>query len=81
MKAVLLASGLLMAGNLYAASTTGTIGVKLTIYSRCQIDGTGQRTPQIDCGARSSAQPRVTHSRLAADAQRNIADQLITIEW
>ncbi|WP_067428079.1 hypothetical protein [Duffyella gerundensis] len=82
MKAILLATGLLMAGQLYAASTTGTIGVKLTIVSQCQIDGrSGQRTPQIACGMQPSAQPRVTQSRLPVDAQRKTAGKLITIEW
>ena len=39
MKAVYLALGLMMAGHACAASITGSIGVKLTIYSQCHIDG------------------------------------------
>ncbi|MCU5771566.1 hypothetical protein N5923_02170 [Erwiniaceae bacterium BAC15a-03b] len=84
MKAVILALGLLMAGNLYAASTTGSIGVKLTIYSLCKVDGrvsVSQRAPQIDCGRQISAQPKVTESKIARNATSNQEQRLVTVEW
>lgn len=84
MKAIILALGLLMANTLHAASTTGTIGVKLTIYALCQVDGrvsSSQRQPQINCGQRSSAQPKVTESTMVKDAITRQEQRLVTVEW
>ncbi|ADU68063.1 hypothetical protein [Pantoea sp. At-9b] len=77
-RALLLAIGLVFAASIGAASTTGSIAVSLTIFSRCDISRPDTQTlPAIDCGRQSSAQPRVTHSTL----QRNETSQLVTIEW
>ncbi|MFS2222783.1 hypothetical protein [Pantoea sp. B65] len=83
MKAVILAAGLLMAGNLCAA-TSGSIGVKLTIYSRCQVDGrvgVSQSAPLIDCGRQLSAQPKVTESKITGNRTGGQEQRLVTVEW
>ncbi|RPE04302.1 hypothetical protein BBB56_00205 [Candidatus Pantoea deserta] len=81
-RALLLAFALAIVAPLAAASTTGTIGVQLTIYSRCEINSQPQQArPQIDCGRRASAQPRVTESVLKQDGIRKQTAKLVTIEW
>lgn len=84
MKAALLAVGLMMAGHAYAASVTGRIGVKLTIYSQCRIDGqrtTAAKTPTIDCGKQASAQPRITETLVLQDVATRRRAKLVTVEW
>ncbi|MEZ3501326.1 hypothetical protein [Pantoea sp. KPR_PJ] len=81
-RALLLAFALVTVAPLTAASTTGTIGVQLTLYSRCEINSPSQQAlPQIDCGRRVSAQPRVTESVLKKDGIRRETAKLVTIEW
>lgn len=84
MKAALLALGLMMAGHAYAASISGSIGVKLTIYSQCRIDGqrhTPAKTPLIDCGKQTSAQPRITETVVLQDVATKRRAKLVTVEW
>lgn len=77
-RALLLAIGLVIAVPIGAATTTGSIAVSLTIFSRCDISRPNtQSIPVIDCGRQSSAQPRVMHRTL----QRNERSQLVTVEW
>ncbi|OQP34273.1 hypothetical protein [Pantoea latae] len=81
-RALLLAIAIAAVAPFATASTTGTIGVQLTIFSRCEINSQPQRAvPQIDCGRLASAQPRVTESLLEKDAMRKETAKLITIEW
>ncbi|KOC88465.1 hypothetical protein [Winslowiella iniecta] len=84
MKAIILAAGLLMVNTLSAATVSGSIKVRLTLYTPCHVNGhvgDNQRRPQIDCGPRESAQPRVTESRLSKDAKTQQEQRLITVEW
>lgn len=82
-RAMLLALGLLLAGSLAGASTTGSIAVKLTIFSRCTIEQKRDRTAAtaVDCGRHFSAQPRVTQSNIMDEATRRRVAKLVTIEW
>ncbi|MBV4365814.1 hypothetical protein ACMGGR_16825 [Erwinia sp. BNK-24-b] len=84
MKAASLALGLMMAGQVCAASITGSIGVKLTIYSQCHIDGrstTSAATPAVDCGKQIAAQPKVTQTVLSQDRKMHQTSKLVTVEW
>lgn len=81
-RALLLAFALVTVAPLATASTTGTIGVQLIIFSRCEINSQPQQAlPQIDCGRHVSAQPRVTESVLKKDAIRKETAKLVTVEW
>jgi len=81
-RALLLAITIAALAPYATASTTGTIGVQLTIFSRCEINSQPQRAmPQIDCGRHATAQPRVTESLLKKDAMRKETAKLVTIEW
>ena len=82
MKAVYLALGLLMTGHACAASTTGSIGVKLTIYTQCSVDGrrvSARRQPDIACGTQPDAQPKMTQNVVEDSADRKV--RLVTVEW
>lgn len=84
MKAVYLALGLMMAGHACAASITGSIGVKLTIYSQCHIDGqslTPAKAPAVNCGQQESAQPRITETMISPSDQSSARAKLVTVEW
>ncbi len=84
MKAVYLALGLMMAGHACAASITGSIGVKLTIYSQCHIDGqstTSATSPAVDCGQQVAAQPKVTQTMVSDKTGTGRVSKLVTIEW
>lgn len=84
MKAVYRAPGLMMAGHARAASVTGSIGVKLTIYSHCHIDGqstTSAAFPATDCGRQVAAQPEVTQTMVSRDSETGRVSKLVTIEW
>lgn len=84
MKAVYLALGLVMAGHACAASITGSIGVKLTIYSQCRIDGqsaTPAASPAVDCGQQVAAQPKVTQTVISQDSAKRHVSKLVTVEW
>ncbi|MBZ6388082.1 MULTISPECIES: Csu type fimbrial protein [Pantoea] len=81
-RALLLAFAIAIVAPFATASTTGTIGVQLIIFSRCEINSQPQRAlPQIDCGRRTNAQPRVTESVLKKDTMRKETAKLITVEW
>jgi hypothetical protein len=81
-RAMLLAIGLMMAASTATGSTTGSIGVKLVIFSRCEINSNnGKPASRIDCGGHYSAQPRVTQSVIESQAKRQQKGRLVTIEW
>jgi len=81
-RALLLAIGLAIAAPAGAATTTGSIAVSLTIFSRCDISRQNEQTlPSVACGGHTSAQPRVTQSVISRDAQRREIARLVTIEW
>jgi len=81
-RALLLAFALATVAPFATASTTGTIGVQLIIYSRCEVNSQPQQAmPQIDCGRRINAQPRVTESVLKKDSIRKETAKLVTVEW
>lgn len=84
MKAVYLAMGLVMAGHACAATTTGSIRVKLTIYSQCHIDGqstTPASLPTADCGKQRAAQPRITRTLISPVEGLRKGIKLVTVEW
>ncbi|MDR7343169.1 hypothetical protein J2X14_001581 [Pantoea alhagi] len=83
MKAILFACGLLMAGSACAATISGSIDVRLTIYQKCQVDGQtlSHSQPAINCGRQPSAQPKVTLSTLQKEAKIRRETRLITVEW
>lgn len=81
-RALLLAIGLTIAGYSAASTTTGSIAVSLTILSRCEIDAIpSPRSPRVNCDGHARAQPRITQSKLNADAKRKVEAQLVTVEW
>lgn len=81
-RAIMLAIGLTMAAFTAAGSTTGSVGVKLVIFSRCEINSSnGKPASRIDCGGHFSAQPRVTQSMIEGQANRQQKGRLVTIEW
>ncbi|MFB4341214.1 hypothetical protein C7434_2816 [Pantoea sp. PNA 14-12] len=81
-KALLMAIGLVIAQQAFAGSTTGSINVRLVIYSRCEVNSVrSPSSPQVDCGRQSSAQPRVTQTVLKRQGSRTTNDRLVTIEW
>ncbi|MCP1206959.1 hypothetical protein NIM72_15705 [Pantoea sp. B550] len=81
-RALLLAIGLSIAGSAFAGSINGSIGARLVIYSRCEINtANGQPAPQINCGRQASAQPRVTHSQIQSQGSVKQSNRLVTIEW
>lgn len=84
MKTVYLALGLMMTGHAFAASITGSIGVTLTIYSQCRVEGStlsATRLPGVVCGSQPDAQPRVTQSVVTLDADTKQETRLVTVEW
>lgn len=81
-RALLLAIGLVMAAPVGAATSTGSIAVTLTLFSRCDISRQNEQTlPSIDCGRHFSAQPRVTESVLKKSAKQQATSRLVTVEW
>lgn len=81
-RALLLAIGLSLAGSAFAGSINGSIGARLVIYSRCEINtANGQPAPQVNCGRQASAQPRVTHSQIHSQGSVKQSNRLVTIEW
>ncbi|OON39901.1 hypothetical protein BTJ39_10665 [Izhakiella australiensis] len=82
-KAIILAFGLMMASELWAAATTGVIQVRLTIPAQCHIDGQSitATTPGIDCGNQAALQPRVIRQDFYPDDKTRRRARLITIEW
>ncbi|AUX92446.1 hypothetical protein [Mixta gaviniae] len=84
MKALLFACGLLATGGACAATLSGSIDVRLTIYTQCQVDGqhaTVRGQPTIRCGQQPAAQPKVTLSTLEKEAKIKQETRLITVEW
>ncbi|MBE5680320.1 hypothetical protein [Pantoea agglomerans] len=81
-RALLLAIGLSIAGSAFAGSINGSIGARLVIYSRCEINTAyGQPAPQINCGRQASAQPRVTNGQIQSQGSVKQSNRLVTIEW
>jgi len=81
-RALLLAIGLLIAGSAFAGSLNGSIGARLVIYPRCEINtANGQPAPQINCGTQASAQPRVTNGQIQSQGSVKKSNRLVTIEW
>ncbi|MFP3524412.1 hypothetical protein SB912_18010 [Pantoea sp. SIMBA_072] len=81
-RALLLAIGLSIAGSAFAGSIKGSIGARLVIYSRCEINtANGQPAPQINCGRQASAQPRVTNGQIQSQGSVKQSNRLVTIEW
>ncbi len=81
-RALLLAIGLSIAGSAFAGSINGSIGARLVIYSRCEINtANGQPAPQINCGRQASAQPRVTNGHIQSQGSVKQSNRLVTIEW
>lgn len=81
-RALLLAIGLSIAGSAFAGSINGSIGARLVIYSRCEINtANGQPALQINCGRQASAQPRVTNGQIQSQGSVKQSNRLVTIEW
>nr|WP_154325296.1 hypothetical protein [Pantoea sp. 201603H] len=84
MKAIILASGLLMVGNLWAASITGNISIRLTISPVCQISIPNNATtglPQVTCGTEGAMQAKVTQRVLLHGTVNKQERRLVTVEW
>ena len=84
MKTVYLALGLMMTGHAFAASITGSIGVKLTIYSQCSVESSrlsAINLPSVVCGAKPDAQPKVTQNVISRNADTRQEARLVTVEW
>lgn len=85
MKTVYLSLGLIMAAHACAASTSGTVGVQLTIIAPpCLVDSSTlatQRSPSVICGTRNDAQPKITEAVLSPKTQTDRERRLITVEW
>ncbi|WP_130834061.1 hypothetical protein [[Erwinia] mediterraneensis] len=75
--------GVLSSASLAQAATSGAITARLTLFSRCEIGSVGVAgdIPAIQCGAHSSAQPRVTQRVLTDAVRHQSATRLITMEW
>lgn len=81
-RALLLAIGLSIAGSAFAGSINGSIGARLVISSRCEINtANGQPAPQINCGRQANAQPRVTNGQIQSQVSVKQSNRLVTIEW
>lgn len=84
MKNVYLALGLMMTGNAFAGSMSGSIGVKVVIYSQCSINGNNlpaHGATTIPCANGSQVQPKITQSLLMRDAKTGRENNLVTVEW
>ncbi|CAO95927.1 hypothetical protein [Erwinia tasmaniensis] len=84
MKTVYLALGLMMTGHAFAGSMTGSIGVKVVIYSQCNINGhniPAHGATTIPCAGGSQVQPKITQSPLMHDAKTGRNTNLVTVEW
>lgn len=83
MKTLLFACGLLMTGGAWAATISGSIDVRLTIYKQCEIDGqtSARHQTAVSCGRQPSAQPKVTSTPLQQDVGIDQKRRLITVEW
>ncbi|WP_431223735.1 hypothetical protein ACQ86O_00690 [Serratia sp. L9] len=74
---LLLSSTLLFSGWVIAGSTSGQIGVSLTIVAKCSVNNSGS-APQVDCGNEAAFQPKVSRSKQVENQGEN---ELITVEW
>lgn len=76
-KILLLSSTLLFSGWVMAGSTSGQIGVSLTIVAKCSVNNSGT-VPQVDCGHEAAFQPKVSRSKQVVSQGEH---ELITVEW
>ncbi|QDL33816.1 hypothetical protein [Serratia liquefaciens] len=77
---ILLFSVLLFSSLAYAGTTSGKIGVSLTLMPMCSVD-VSDTVPQVKCGNATDAQPKVTRSRLQNESGSETYRELVTVEW
>ena len=77
---ILLFSVLLCISLSYAGTTSGKIGVSLTLMPMCSVD-VSDTVPQVKCGNATDAQPKVTRSRLQNESGSETYRELVTVEW
>jgi hypothetical protein len=64
----------------YAGTTSGQIGVSLTITPKCSVH-IDDSVPQVKCGGATDSQPKVTRSRLLTGGENEPHQELVTVEW
>ncbi|WP_420284152.1 hypothetical protein [Serratia liquefaciens] len=77
---ILLFSVLLCISLAYAGTTSGKIGVSLTLMPMCSVD-VSDAVPQVKCGNATDTQPKVTRSRLQNESGSETYRELVTVEW
>ena len=77
---ILLFSVLLCISLSYAGTTSGKIGVSLTLMPMCSVD-VSDAVPQVKCGNATDTQPKVTRSRLQNESGSETYRELVTVEW
>jgi len=77
---ILLFSVLLCISLAYAGTTSGKIGVSLTLMPMCSV-GISDAVPQVKCGNATDTQPKVTRSRLQNESGSETYRELVTVEW
>ena len=77
---ILLFSVLLCISLSYAGTTSGKIGVSLTLIPMCSVD-VSDTVPQVKCGNATDTQPKVTRSRLQNESGSETYRELVTVEW
>ncbi|HBK4769051.1 TPA: hypothetical protein LLS86_002583 [Serratia liquefaciens] len=81
MKNIIFSFSMLLCSSLaYAGTTSGKIGVSLTLMPICSVDVSGT-APQVKCGNATDTQPKVTRSRLQNEGGSETHRELITVEW
>ena len=81
MKNIILLFGVLLFSSLaYAGTTSGKIGVSLTLMPMCSVD-ISDAVPQVKCGNATDTQPKVTRSRLQNESGSETYRELVTVEW
>lgn len=81
MKNIIFSLSMLLCSSLaYAGTTSGKIGVSLTLMPICSVDVSGT-VPQVKCGNATDTQPKVTRSRLQNEGGSEAYRELVTVEW
>lgn len=76
-KSLLIISALLLSSGVMAESTSGQIGISITIVPTCSVTITGN-VPQATCGNSTTLVPKMSSSKRVADDGES---ELVTVEW
>ncbi|WP_269935001.1 hypothetical protein [Serratia liquefaciens] len=81
MKNIIFSLSMLLCSSLaYAGTTSGKIGISLTLMPICSVD-VSDTVPQVKCGNATDTQPKVTRSRLQNEGGSEAYRELVTVEW